>query len=208
MKKINNIIRTFSIAMLLVMSIASGAQTQAVVRSMHAENKVAILPMTYIGDGNEVRMDEMRYRLQSIAYQYLKDEAVELKFQDPSVTNALLLKNGIYESNFRQFTPGELAEILHVEYVLTGTVSQETTGISSMNNSRKVYYNDRRNRYERQTHGHTITREQMNTHIDLNVYNDRGENIYSRSRRSILSEAGAYKNGIHYLLKRSPLYNR
>ena len=75
MKKINNITRTFSVMMLLLISVASKAQTLAVIRPTPAENKVAILPMTYIGDGNEVRQYEMRYRLQSIAYQYLRDAA-------------------------------------------------------------------------------------------------------------------------------------
>lgn len=208
MKRFKTIISAFSIATLLIMSVASKAQTQAVLRTVSAENKVAILPITYSGDGNDVRMEEMRYRLQSVAYQYLKGEAMELRFQDPAETNALLLKKGITSSHFREFTPKELAELLQVEYVLIGMVNQESVGVSTTGGSRRVDFINRRGRHERQTLGHTRTREDMSTNIDLAVYNDKGENIYSKSRRSILSNIGAYKNGIEYLLKRSPLYRK
>jgi hypothetical protein len=204
MKQIKNIIKTFSIAVLVVMSTASKAQT----RSAIAENKVAILPITYISEGSEARMDEMRYRLQNIAYQYLRQDAMELKFQDPAETNALLLKNGVRESNFREFTPRELAEILKVEYVLVGSVSQEVVGMSTMSNTTRGYYTNGRRRVERETRGHTRTVEDLSTNIDLDVYNDSGEKIYSKSRRSILSTVDAYKAGLQYLLKRSPLHRK
>lgn len=55
---------------------------------------------------------------------------------------------------------------------------------------------------------HSRTRLQLVTHIDLDIYNDKGEQLFSKSRRSILSDADAYKYGIQYLLKRSPLYKR
>ena len=179
---------------LLFMSIAANAQ------------KVAILPINYIGD-SPIMMDDMRYRLQNIAYQYLRNGSMELRIQDPSETNALLLRNGVRESNLREFTPAELADMLHVEYVLTGMVTQEVVGMSTTNNSRRSEYNNRRwNERESWRHSRTVT--DMNTTIDLSIYNYQGENIYSRSRRSILSTADAYKYGMEYLLKRSPLYHR
>jgi len=203
MKKLNNnIIKILSMVMLLLMSVTSKAQTQAVFRTVSAENKVAILPITYIGDGNPVRMEEMRYRLQHIAYLCLKESATELKFQDPAETNALLLRNGVNESNFREFTPKELADILKVEYVLAGMVSQESTGTATVSHSNRRDYNHR-GRYGRQTTGHTKTMEELNTNIDLDIYNDKGETIFSKSRRSILPGVGAYKNAIQYYQSKS-----
>jgi hypothetical protein len=208
MKKLNNKTKIFCMIMLLFMSVAATAQTTAAVRTAAAENKVAILPVTYIADGNPVKMDEMRYHLQHIAYLCLKNEAVELKFQDPAMTNALLLKNGVKESNFREYTPGELAELLQVEYVLIALVSQETVGMSTMDHSRRVNYTNSKGRMGRQTMGHSKTVQDFSTNIDMNVYNDKGEMLYSKSRRSILSGVEAYKNGLHYLLKRTPLYRK
>ena len=183
------------------------AQTTEPVAGATVENKVAVLPILFIADGNTERVDEMRYRLQNIAYLYLKEEAMELKFQSPAETNALLLKHGVTESNFREFTPKELASLLNVEYVLTGMVTQEIVGESNTSvSNRRVSGNwERRRRVQVE---HSNTRQQLSTHIDLDIYNDKGEQIFSKSRRSILSETDAYKYGIHYLLKRSPLYKR
>lgn len=219
MKSLNNLIKPFALALLIAASVATKAQTLAVLRSTTAENKVAILPITYVGEGNDIKLDEMRYRLQNIAHDYLRSDAMELKFQDPAETNALLRKNGVNESNFREFTPKELAGILQVEYILTGMISQEFVGEATVTHTNRRDYdrrhnhrNDHRHHYRnnnrRQTTGYSRTTQQLSTHIDLDIYNDKGENIFSKSRRSILSGVDAYKYGIQYLLKRSPLYKR
>lgn len=171
------------------------------------ENKVAVLPIIYISEGNSERVEDMRYRLQNIAYLYLKSESMELKFQSPAETNALLLKHGVNESNFREFTPKELATILGVEYILTGMVTQDITGESGINTSYRRGNGDW-NRNRQVKIEQSRTRQELNTHIDLDIYNDKGEQIFSKSRRSILTDVDAYKNGIQYLLKRSPLYKR
>lgn len=207
MKESLKIRKTIFTLLLLATGVAAMSQTQVAMRPLAAENKVAILPINYAGEGNDRKHFEMRYRLQHIAFEYLKGEAMELKFQDPAETNAQLLKRGIHESNIREFTPKELAAILQVEYVLTGMVTQDFTGESSVSHShRREHY--RRGREHRETNRYSRTVLQLNTSIGLDVYNDNGENIYSKSRRSILTDADAYKNGIHYLLKRSPLFKR
>ena len=92
MKLLINLIKPFALALLIIASVATKAQALAVLRSTTAENKVAILPITYVGEGNDIKLDEMRYRLQNIAHDYLRSDAMELKFQDPAETNALLRK--------------------------------------------------------------------------------------------------------------------
>ena len=213
MKKLNNIIKTFSLVILLVMTVAAKAQAQLVTRTAAAENKVAILPITYIGEGSDIKLEQMRYSLQNIAHRCLQEEAIELKFQDPAETNALLLRNGVKESNFREFTPKELANILQVEYVLIGMVSQETEGVITVSNSSRSfstrdYHHHHGVRNERNSSTNTRTREDVNTTVDLVIYNDKGDKIFSRSRRSLLSNMDTYKAGLQYLLKRTPLYKK
>jgi hypothetical protein len=200
-----------SILFLLLLPAFAGAQTVVSARAASSENKVAVLPIVYISEGSPERVEEMRFRLQNIAYQYLKSEAMEFSIQTPAETNALLLRHGVNESNFREFTPRELAAILEVEYVLSGMVTQEVAGEASTSTSSRRDHNDRnrnRNRNWRVKTEQTRTTEILNTHIDLDIYNDKGVQIFSKSRRSILSDVDAYKNGIQYLLKRSPLYKR
>lgn len=214
MKKLNNLIQLIRPAALLLMmaaALTAGAQTQAVLRTIDAENRVAILPMIYVAEGNDLKLDEMRYRLQNIAHDYLRSDAMELTFQDPAETNALLRKHNINAANVRDFTPKELATLLHVEYVLMGTVTQDFVAEATVTHTNRRDEDHRHHRHygrERQTNSHTRTSQELATHIDLDIYNDKGENIYSKSRRSILSGVDAYKYGIQYLLKRSPIYKR
>ena len=213
MKKLNRIISILSVVLMLLMSTDTNAQTPERNRTAHSENKVAILPIVYVGEGSAVKMEEMRYRLQNMAYIFLQETAIELKFQSPAETNALLLKKGINESNIREFTPKELATILEVEYVLTGMVSQDAMGVHSVGNTVNHYSNNNRdnkngNNNRRHTTEHFKTRQYISTSIDLSIYNDNGEVIFSKSRRSIWSSANAYSNAMEFLLKKTPLYKR
>jgi hypothetical protein len=206
MKKSTKIAGLLCILQLFLLSSFSTVLAQERVVLITAGHKVAVLPITYIGTGNTTVTD-MRYRLQNIAYLVLKESTLDLGFQPPAETNALLLKHGVNESNFREFTPAELAAILGVDYVVTGIVTQEQTGESVTNHSTTRNYSHHGKR-GRQESGNTQSRVQLATHIDLDVYNDKGGQVFSKSRRSILTDVDAYRNGIQYLLKRSPLYQR
>ena len=210
MKKLNNIISSLSVVLMLLIYTDTNAQAPEKHRAAHAQNKVAILPIIYVGEGSAVKMEEMRYRLQNMAYIFLQETAIELKFQSPAETNALLLKKGINESNIREFTPKELATILEVEYVLTGMVSQDAMGVHSVGNTVNHYSNSNKgnNNHRRHTTQRFQTRQDISTSIDLSIYNDKGEVIFSKSRRSIWSSANAYSNAMEFLLKKTPLYKR
>lgn len=213
MKKLHNLITAIVVAALF-MCVPAKAQTESsAIRTAGAENKVAVLPLTYMGEGTEFKLEEMRYLLQNIAYRFLNEKATELKFQPPTETNALLLKSGVTAENFRKFTPKELAAVLGVEYIITGLVNQEVKSLVTARNtnrsfSEKDYYSNGRRIDESQYSTQTRASKDLSTTIDLSIHNDKGEEVFSRSRQSILSDADAYKNAIHYVLKRSPLYKR
>jgi hypothetical protein len=214
----------------LLILITNMTIAQNLTTASNPKNKVAILPMIYIGDGSdEDRSEEMRYRLQQFAVDLLSRSAFELKFQDPATINALLLRKGINENTIREYTPAELADILHVEYIIMGTVLQDMgpqVTVSRTNNVRKQYDNRGRDyddyRHDR-NHGHnnnhdvirrethtrsTVINQHYRTEVSISIYNGEGEKIYSKSRESILSDADAYKAALQFLLKRQPLYNR
>jgi hypothetical protein len=189
-------------------------------KPFQSNNRVAVLPLVYIGDGYDDRAEEMRYRLQEIAINYLHQSAVELKFINPAELNAILLKKGIDDRNIREYTPGELASILNVEYIITGSVVQEKGSLVTVSNHNTVrrqriddYGRDRYGREARITRRNnsnstSVTRQHIETHVSISIYNEAGETVYSKSRQSILTENDAYKNAIQYLLKRTPLYKR
>ena len=177
---------------------------------------VAVLPLFYLGEGNDHQLGEMPYRLQQQAYDYLRKEARELKWQDPTETNARLLKNGVNAETFRRYTAGELAQLLGVEYVVSGRVTQETgntstyTNATTEGNTRVDHKGNGRFTVKDKAHttGLSTTATEVKTSVDLAVHNVQGEKLFNQSRKSILSTGDAYKNALHYLLKRTPLYGR
>jgi hypothetical protein len=182
---------------------------------INSRNKVAIVPLQYIGDVDESRSEDMGVYLQDIAINYLSKSAAELKFMDAVEINALLRKKGIDDSNIRQYTPAELAEFLHVEYVIMGSVLQDKGSvITTVNNTNTkkqtvdTWKYDTRVVKKNSSHGSAVTRQDIETQVTFSIYNKTGEKIYSKSRHSLLSEQDAYKNTIQYLLKRTPLYKR
>ena len=177
-----------------------------------SKNKVAVIPMQYSGYGNEGRKEDMGFYLQEIATDYLSKSATELKLLDVTEVNAALLKNGISDSSIRKYTAKDLAAILHVEYIIMGNVLQDNgttvTNASGNKTRRQDTWDDgdykRRENYQQSV----VTNQHVETQVTLYIYNETGEKIYSKSRHSLLSERDAYKNTIHYLLKRTPLYKR
>lgn len=180
-----------------------------------ARNRVAVLPLAYIADGSESKMGNMPFLLQEMTIEFLKNSARELKFRSPAETNAVLAKAGINESNIRGYTPGDLAGILNVEYLIMGNVMQDRGSIVTVDHSRT----DRRRKTERdwdgyrtrqrtEGHGTSVTRQQIENQVSLSIYNEAGESIYTKSRHSLISTIDGYKNTLRYLLKRTPLYER
>lgn len=206
MKPLNSLLQPLALVLMLMHAPGVEAQTQTTTSICTSEEKVAILPIVYISEYASNRAEEMPYFLQSLTYNFLAGNTAGLKLQDPSETNALLLKHKIQPSDYRRFSPKELAQILQVSYVLTGTVMQETVGTHSSHHTTREY-GRRERRIDREQRSHGRTREEIDTQIAIDIYTQGGERIYSKSRKSVLSDADSYKNGIHYLLKRSPLYS-
>jgi hypothetical protein len=176
---------------------------------------VAILPLKFIRNETTNSIEEFGYYLQERAIEDYRKSAAELKFPNAAETNAILLKKGIDYSMIRQYTPKELASILGVEYLIMGNVVQDGTNIRTETNkdasARKTTYNknedyERKDRYN--VRSSSTTTQHYETEVSLTIFNATGANVYSKSRHSILSDKDAYKNALHYLLKRTPLYKR
>ncbi len=167
-------------------------------------NRVAILPVVYAGNDNPERAGYMRSYLQQMMIDYLSKSAAALKFVDANDINTQLLKAGITEINIRQYTPKELASLLHVEYILTGSVLQTTKKQIRQTNRTS----DRKQSGKSNSHTTETSMPDIETEVSLVIYNETGDKVYSKSRQSILSDPDAYKNAIKYLLKRTPLHNR
>ncbi|MCH5596575.1 hypothetical protein [Niabella ginsengisoli] len=78
----------------------------------------------------------MSYKAQNTAYMLLSKHSGEFTVVDPRTTNAILAKAGISRSNMMSYTMDEICNILGVEYVVDGTITQTlTSSITTSSNS-------------------------------------------------------------------------
>ncbi len=185
-------------------------------------NKVAILPFGYIKD-QETSNAIMTKKIQQETFTIFKKRAAILKFQDPTTTNALLAKSGVNNNNIEGYTMGEICNILNVEYVIQGMVSIEKSTMTNFSNTtkksktNKAYVNkkghivgDIWNNNKKKSTSSTISTAIQNyvTNITMNVFSDKGDNIFSKEHASFWQTQNAYKITLMYLAKRTPIYKR
>ena len=167
------------------------------------KNRVAILPFSYIADG-QAGPDALSEKAQSACYAYLTKNAGTRQILDPRTTNAQLFKAGVHKDNMKGYTMDDLCKILGVEYVVEGVVTVNKSGVSSQQTKTTEKSDDG----SKQTSAHGTAEQEYETTVLLSIYNDKGSSVYNQDRKSILSGQGAYKNTIEYLLKRSPLFSK
>ncbi|MFC3880038.1 hypothetical protein ACFOSV_07620 [Algoriphagus namhaensis] len=182
----------------------TAAQSTAGLQDHH--NLVAVLPFDYMNSGGS-RDDKMGLKVQSDCYTYLRKKAKLFTIQDPMTTNATLLKNNLTPDNLIGLTPQEMAHLLDVEYVVYGTVVITQTGVTSTSSNS---YNSKSdgNRYSSSNFGSSSSSASFNTNVDLKIYNDQGQNVYSDTHDSFWPSENAYEVTLNYLIKRTPLYSK
>jgi hypothetical protein len=182
-------------------------------------NKVAILPFKYLIDKLDAG-EEMTYKVQEEAFSFLSKHIGNLELQAPNTTNALLIKAGVSNNNIRGFTTGELCNILGVEYILQGTITQNKTTASNIQTTNGSYKNNSDNNNKGnigsifgssgRANSSTFSTSTQNykTSVTMNVFNDKGESTFSQNHDSFWSSTDAYKITLQYLLKRTPIYRK
>ena len=187
-------------------------------------NKVAILPFSYIIDKKDAG-EEMTYKVQNEIFSVLNAHSGYMTIQPTQTTNALLLKAGITGANVRSFTMGEICNLLGVEYVFQGTVTQDLNSVStsggsytsveagSASTTRKAGTNN--NATTGTVYGGTayssnnsVTTQNYSTNVTMNIFNDKGETVFSQDHKSFWGTNDAYKVTLNYLLKRTPIYQK
>lgn len=172
-------------------------------------NKVAILPFGYIKNSQSAS-DEMSLKAQNDTYMLLSKHAGGLLITDPRTTNAMLAKAGISRANITGYTMEEICNVLGVEFVVDGIITQNlasnTTTSSYSSDSKNDKDDKKRSSYE---YGSTVNRSNYETSVALNIYTDKNNAIFTEQRKALLVQnEGAYDSPLQYLLKRCPLYKK
>ena len=184
-------------------------------------NKVAIFPFHYIVDKQNAS-EEVTFKVQMETYSFLNRHIGVLTLQDVNETNALLIRNGVNDSNLRGYTMGELCNILGVEYIIQGTITQDRTSVT---NSTSTSYNDKNSggayvdskgnlvgningSSKGSSSSYSSSQQNYSTAIVMNIYTDKGENIFSQDHTGFWPTNDAYKITLQYLLKKTPIYRK
>lgn len=188
-------------------------------------NKVAVLPFGYIRD-QERSNPMMQQQIQDETYRIFSSKAITLQFQDPKTTNALLAKAGINNDNIDGFTMGEIADILSVEYLIQGMVSVEATTVTNISNTTTTNKSTKSdnarvdkngniigdiwntNKGTTKTSSYGTQTQNYATNIAMNIYTDKGDNVFSNDHQAFWQTQDAYKITLNYLAKRTPLFKR
>lgn len=176
-------------------------------------NKIAILPFTYLMD-NQPGADAIGYKAQEDAFSFLSKHAAGYTILDPRTTNALLSKGGVTKDRMMSFTMKEICDLLGVEYIIDGSVTQNkgyqtssTSGVAST----KVKRDDAEKVKGVSSYGSTSSNsvQRYDVSVSLHIYMDNNASIYNQSHKAFLSNTdGGYSNPLEYLLKRCPLYRK
>ncbi|MBE9598595.1 hypothetical protein [Pedobacter sp. MC2016-24] len=176
-------------------------------------NKIAILPFTFLMD-NQPGADEIGYKAQEDTYGLLSQHAAGYTILDPRTTNALLNKAGVTKDKMITFTMKEICDILGVEYVIDGSVTQnkgyQTSSTSDVSNT-KVKRNDNDKVKGVSSYGSTNSNsvQRYDVSVSLHIYMDNNVSIYNQSHKAFFTNTdGSYSSPLEYLLKRSPLYRK
>jgi hypothetical protein len=170
-------------------------------------NKVAILPFSFIRDGQPTA-DALAEQVQNECFSMLNKHAGVYTIMNPRTSNALLAKAGVNDQTIKSYTMDDLCNILGVEYVVDCMVSvNKTTQTVTQSNSGQVKEkNQKDTRFN--TYSYGTSKQNYKTSLDLGMYNDKGQSVYSQQRSSFWATQDAYKSTLEYLLKRSPLYTK
>ena len=166
----------------------------------------------------------MTKEIQQETFTVFKRVAISLKFQDPQTTNALLAKAGVNNNNIEGYTMGEICNILGVEYVVQGLVSIVKTTTSNYGSTSKQTKNTgnvkvdkdgkiigdiwHNNSQSSNSFSSSTSVQNYSTNITMNVYTDKGENIFTKEHSSFWQTQDAYKITLNFLAKRTPVYKR
>lgn len=199
----------------IINNTVSSEPSSAVSSSSDRRGRIAILPFEFISNDPGLNVGLMTEQLQADSFLSVKENTRGLEIQDPITTNSILAKNKITYVNLKTVTPQEMAVLLGVENVLYGMANVTNKGTSTYGSGTTGYSDKETQKKEGRkettkssgssySSNNATTMINYQTKINLNIFNDKGSNLYSESRDSFGNGFDAYHATINYLIKRCP----
>lgn len=126
----------------------------------------------------------------------------------------MLIQAGATKDKMIGFTMKNICDILGVEYVIDGTVTQNKgyqTSYTSASDNSSVKRDDADKVKGISSYGSSSSSavQRFDVSVSLQIYMDNNASIYNESHKAFLSNTdGSYNGPLEYLLKRAPLYRK
>ena len=175
-------------------------------------NKIAVLPFAFLMD-RQSGAQEVGIKAQEDTYAFLSKHAAGYTILDIRSTNASLIKAGVTRDKMMGFTMKEICDILGVEYVVDGTITQnkgyETSSTYGNTNTDVKRKSDDKVKVSSSDYSNSNSVQRYDVSVSLNIYMDNNASIYNQTHKAFLSNTdGSYSGPLEYLLKRCPLYRK
>ena len=176
-------------------------------------NKIAVLPFSFIMD-NQQGADAIGLKAQQDTYTLLAQHSAGYTIIDPRTTNAMLIQAGATRDKIMGFTMKNLCDLLGVEYIIDGSVSQakgyQTSYTGTSGNTKVKRDDDEKVKgVSSSSSSYSNAAQRYDVSVSLNIYMDNNASIYNQTHKAFLSNTdGSYSGPLEYLLKRCPLYRK
>jgi TolB-like protein len=173
-------------------------------------NKIAILPFAFLMD-RQAGAAEVGIKAQEDTFAFLSKHTADYTILDVRSTNAALIKAGVTRDKIMGFTMKEISDILGVEYIIDGTITQNkgyatSSSYGNTNTDIKRRGNDRE-KVNSSDYSNNNSIQRYDVSVSLNIYMDNNASIYNQTHKAFLTNTdGSYSSPLEYLLKRCPLY--
>ena len=175
-------------------------------------NKIAILPFAFLMD-RQAGAQEVGIKAQEDTYAFLSKHTAGYTILDVRSTNAALIKAGITRDKLMGFTMKEICDILGVEYIIDGTITQNkgyaTSSSYGNTNTDIKRKSDDKVKVNSSDYSNSNSVQRYDVSVSLNIYMDNNASIYNQTHKAFLTNTdGSYSSPLEYLLKRCPLYRK
>jgi len=175
-------------------------------------NKIAILPFAFLMD-RQAGAQEVGIKAQEDTYAFLSKHTAGYTILDVRSTNAALIKAGITREKLMGFTMKEICDILGVEYIIDGTITQNkgyaTSSSYGNTNTDIKRKSDDKVKVNSSDYSNSNSVQRYDVSVSLNIYMDNNASIYNQTHKAFLTNTdGSYSSPLEYLLKRCPLYRK
>jgi len=174
-----------------------------------AQQTVAVLPFAFTNDGNPSE------QLGKEAQQYLiglilkKQKHFNVTPLNARVVNVALHKAGITPETFDDYTIKEIADVVHADYILIGTIDKTAEGASTTSGGFDSK-NKSDNGKSTTTFGSSTssTSTKYNADVYISIFKKDGTPIFDKNKGNVFIDdtANSWKNSILWLLRHFPFY--